>query len=79
MITLDVILNELKNVPVGRLEDLYAIIHSLKADAIPSSANRKKILSFANIFSSMTEKEYHEYLQETKSVRKDMFDRDIDL
>ena len=79
MLTLNMILKELKNVPVDRLEDLYSIIHSLRANTKKSDKTRKKILSFAGSFSDMSENDYNDFLQQTKNARNNLFDRDINL
>lgn len=79
MLTLNTILKELRNVPVNRLEDLYSIIHSLRANTKKSGKRRKKILSFAGSFGDLPEKEYNEFLQHTKDIRNNLFDRDINL
>ncbi|CAN5233241.1 hypothetical protein BH20BAC1_BH20BAC1_20860 [soil metagenome] len=79
MLTLNTILKELKNVPVDRLEDLYSIIHSLRANTKKSDKISKKILSFAGSFGDMTEKDYDDFLEQTKQTRNDLFDRDISL
>ncbi len=79
MPTLNTILKELKNVPVDRLEDLYSIIHSLRANTKKSDSKTKKILSFAGSFGDMTEKDYNEFLAHTANTRHDLFDRDINL
>ncbi len=79
MPTLNTILKELKNVPVDRLEDLYSIIHSLRANTKKSDKTNKKILSFAVSFGDMTEKDYNEFIAHTANTRHDLFDRDINL
>lgn len=79
MLTFNTILKELKNVPVDRLEDLYSIIRSLRANTKKPGSTSKKILSFAGSFGDMIEKDYREFLQQTKDTRNDLFDRDINL
>jgi hypothetical protein len=79
MLTLNTILKELKNVPVDRLEDLYSIIHSLRANTKKSDKASKKILSFAGSLSDMSEKDYNDFLKQTKHTRNELFDRDINL
>ncbi len=79
MLTLNMILKELKNVPVDRLEDLYSIIHSLQANTKKSDRTNKKILSFAGSFGDMNEKDYEEFVEHTRKTRNDLFDRDINL
>lgn len=79
MLTLNTILKELKNVPVDRLEDLYSIIHSLRANTKKSDKRSKKILSFAGAFGDMSEEGYNDFLQQTKNTRSNLFERDIDI
>lgn len=79
MLTLNTILKELKNVPVDRLEDLYSIIHSLRADTKKSERKSKNIMSFAGAFGDMTESDYKDFQQQTKDTRNDLFDREINL
>lgn len=79
MLTLNTILRELKNVPVDRLEDLYSIIHSLRANTKKSDRTSKKILSFAGSFGEMSEKDFNDFLEHTKETRNNSFDRDIKL
>lgn len=79
MPTINTILKELRNVPVNRLEDLYSIIHSLGANTKKSDKRRKKILSFAGAFGDMPEKDYNDFLQHTKDIRDNLFDRDLNL
>lgn len=77
MPTLNTILKELKNVPVNRLEDLYSIIRSLRANTEKSGEKSKKILSFAGSFADMDDTEYNDFLQHTKDARADLFNRGI--
>ena len=79
MLTLNTILEELKNVPVDRLDDLYSFIHSLKANPEKPKSSRKKILSYAGSFNDMSQKDYNDFLKETKKTRIDLFERDINL
>jgi len=79
MLTLNNILKELKNVPVNRLEDLYSIIHSLRADTKKSNKKNRKILSFAGSFGDMSENDYNDFLKQARQTRNDLFDRDINL
>ncbi|MDQ3683585.1 MAG: hypothetical protein M3352_11030 [Bacteroidota bacterium] len=69
MLTLNTILKELKNVPVDRLEDLYSIIRSLRANMKNSDMISKKILSFAGSFSDLSKNDYNDFLQQTKNTR----------
>ncbi len=79
MPTLNNILKELKNVPVDRLEDIYFIVRSLRASKKKSNRKGKEILTFAGSFQDMSENDYNEFRQLTKSTRKDLFGREINL
>ena len=79
MLTLNTILKELRNVPVDRLEDLYSIIHSLRANTKKSDKRSKNILSFAGSFSDMTDTDYNDFRNQARDTRNNLFDRDINL
>ncbi|KAF0152294.1 MAG: hypothetical protein FD143_1216 [Ignavibacteria bacterium] len=79
MLTLNAILKVMKEVPVNRLEELYQFIHSLTPATKQTETLRKKILSFGGAFSDMSNKDYNDYLNQTKKSRTKLFDRKIDL
>lgn len=70
-VVLNHILKEVNAVPVGRLEELYQLIHSLTPSVKDiSDARRKKILSFAGAFSDMKEDDYADFVAELKKTRE---------
>lgn len=79
MPTINTILNELKNVPVDKLEDLYSIIHSLRTDIKKTDIKNQEILSFAGSFGDISESDYNDFVKHTKQTRKNLFDRNINL
>jgi hypothetical protein len=79
MSTLQAILKEMKEVPVNRLDELYQFIHSMTTSAKHSEKLQKRIISFGGAFSDMSEKDYTEYLDRTKSTRSNLFDRKFDI
>ena len=79
MLTINTILKEIKDVPVSRLEELYQFVHSLTPKTKQPENLRKKILSFGGAFSDMSNKDYSEFLNQTKKTRTKLFDRNIDL
>ena len=79
MLTLNAILREIKDVPVNRLEELYQLVHSMTPTNKPSESSRKKILSFGGAFRDMSDKDYSEFLNQTRIARTKLFDRNIDL
>ncbi|MCX6162743.1 MAG: hypothetical protein NTV87_15595 [Ignavibacteriae bacterium] len=79
MLTLNAILKEMKGIPVDRLEDLYSFVHSLNTKINKSDNLRKTILAFAGSFNDMTDKDYSDFVKETKKVRAKLFERNINL
>ncbi len=79
MLTLKTILNEIKDVPENRLDELYQFVHSLTSKSKNTLILRKKILSFAGLLNEFSEEEYSDFLMRTKEVRDKFFDRNIDL
>lgn len=79
MLTLNTILDEIKDVPVNRLEELYQFVHSLTPNNKKTEIVRKKILSFGGSFSDMSNKDYAAFRNQTKKTRAKLFDRNIDL
>jgi len=79
MSTMEVILKEMKEVPVNRLDELYQFIHSMTTSAKHSEKLQRKILSFGGAFSDMSNKDYTEFLDQTKSTRVNLFDRKFEI
>lgn len=79
MLTLNAILKEIKDVPVNRLEELYQFVHSLTPTTKQTENLRKKILSFGGAFSDMSNKDYADFLSQTRKTRAKLFDRNFDL
>ena len=72
MLTLNTILEEIKDVPVSRLEELYQFVHSLTPKTKPTEIIRKKILSFGGAFSDMSSKDYSGFVNQTKKTRANL-------
>ena len=79
MLTYNTILKELKDIPVGRLEELYQFVQSLNPKNRKSANLKKKILSYSGAFSDMSAKDYTDFVKQTKSARTKLFDRNIDI
>ena len=75
MFTFNTILKEIKEIPSSRLDELYQFVHSLNPKIKKSDTQRKKILAFAGIFSDMSDKDYADFIEETKRTRATIFDR----
>lgn len=78
MLKLNTIYKELKDIPPGRLEEIYQFVHSLNPKSKISERLKKKILSFAGIFGNMSAKEYAGFLKQTRLTRAKLFDRSFD-
>lgn len=79
MTTINTILEELKDVPVDRLEDVHSFIHTLKKNSREVDENREKILTFAGIFTDMNGNDFDDFVNETKRARQDLFNRDSNV
>jgi hypothetical protein len=79
MPTINTILEELKNVPVEKLEDLYSIIHSLRTNIKKTDTKSQEILSYAGTFGDMSKSDYGDFVKHTKQTRSELFDRNINL
>jgi len=77
MTTINTILEEIKNVPVSKLEDLYAIIRSLRSNNKNPDLACRQILAFGGSFSSFSANDCRDFLEETERIRSNLFDRDI--
>ena len=79
MHTINHIINEMKNIPVNRLEEVYQLLRALNPNRknINKTEARAKILSFAGAFSDMTRKDYEEFLNVTIKTRNQLFNRKI--
>ena len=79
MLLLNAILKEMKDIPAERMEELYQYVHSLSSNTKQTEKVRKKILSFSGAFSDMSEEDYIDFLSQTKKLRTNLFDRNIEL
>ena len=79
MSTLNNILQEIKDVPVHRLEEIYQFIHAMTPKGKHSNNMQKRILSFGGAFSDMSSTDYDDFLNQTKKTRTELFDRKFEL
>ena len=79
MRTLNAILEEIKDVPLNRLEELYQVVHSLTSKVKKTDRLRNKILSYGGAFNDMSNKDYADFVKQTKKMRTNLFDRSNDL
>ena len=79
MLTLNTILEEMKDVPIDRLEELYQFVHSLSSKTKQTDNMHKKILSFGGVFSDMSNSDFSDLIDHTKKIRSNLFERNIEL
>ena len=80
MATLNTIFEEIKDIPVERLNDVYQFVHSLniyyKSDDCERRAN---ILSCAGMLSDMSDEDYFDFVKETKRIRQNTTERNLEF
>jgi len=79
MLTLNLILKEIKDIPVERLEEVYEYVHSIAVNSKEPKKKKKTALDFAGAWSDMKEEDYQDFINHTKKVRKELFNRKFDI
>lgn len=79
MLTINTILEEIKDVPINRLKKLFQYVSTLKSKTLPTESLRKKILSYGGSFKDLNNKDYTDFINYTKKSRAKMFDRKFKL
>lgn len=72
-------MDEMKDVPANRLEDVFQFVHALNVKTKKKESLRKKILSYAGAFSDMSAQDYAGFIRITKKTRDRLFNRSIDV
>ncbi len=78
-ITYQTIINEINQIPIVSLPDIYSLIHSYNTKATKLKDNRDNILQFAGSWSSMADNEYVEIMSEINRTKTEMFSREVKL
>ena len=78
-ITYKTIIEEINQIPVEFLEEVYNIIHSFGKKDTNLKRNRDKILNFAGSWTDMTDEDFYDMMTEIKNSKEDMFSRNIEL
>jgi hypothetical protein len=77
MLTLNNIINEIKDVPLNRLEEVFQLIQSFTPKNKINESKIKEILSFGGSLSELSEADYLDYLNHIKENRSKLFDRKV--
>jgi len=75
MLTIKTIQNEISQIPINRLEEVYKLICSFHRPINVEKLHKSKILNFAGIFNEMSESDYNDLISYTEKSRYDMFNR----
>jgi hypothetical protein len=75
MLTIKTIQNEISQIPINRLEEVYKLICSFHRPINVEKLHKSKILNFAGIFNEMSESDYNDLVSYTEKSRCDMFNR----
>lgn len=70
MITIE----EIRKLPEWRLEEVYQYIQTLKSESNKEST-RQNIMSFAGLFSDMSDDEYEDFKNNLEHTRRNLFTR----
>lgn len=79
MLTIDMLIQELKQVPPDQLIEVKRFFQSLKLRTKSSVATEEKPVSFAGLFADWDEQEYNEFKDEIENVRNELFNRNTGL
>jgi len=79
MLTINTILEEIKDIPLHRLDEVYEFIHALKINTQSSEEKRKKILAFGGAFNDMNNDNFEDFVKENNKTRANTFNRNIDI
>lgn len=72
------ILQKLSTLPVEYLENIDQILTNFSALVREREKDSNNVMQFAGMWSDMTDEDFEDYLSETRKVRKELFNRDID-
>jgi len=79
VITYEKIVNEINQIPVAFLQDVYELLHNFHIQINQKEQNRNKILQFAGSWSDLSENDFADITQEIQRNRNEMFSKEIDL
>jgi len=79
MLTIKTIQNEISQIPINRLEEVYKLIRSFHRSLNLKKQQKSKILSFAGILNDMSESDYNDLISNTKKNRDEMFNRTANI
>ena len=78
MITYNTIIDEVRNVPIDKLDELYHFVHKLAVKKTTKSKH-KGGRTFEGIFNGMKQEDFNDFLSITKENRAELFERKFDI
>jgi len=78
-VTYQTIINEINQIPVMFLQDVYNLLHTYHIQINEKEQNRNKILRFAGSWADLTDNDFLEITTEIKRNRNEMFSREVEL
>jgi len=79
LVTYQTLINEINQIPVSFLQDVYDLLHTYQVQINQKEQNRKKILEYAGDWADLSEQDFLDIKAEIERNRNEMFNREIDL
>jgi hypothetical protein len=78
-VTYQSIINEINEIPVAFLQDVYDMVHNYHVQIDKKEQNRNKILQFAGDWADLSDNDFLEITGEIKRSRDEMFSHEVEL
>lgn len=79
MPTLNNIMQEIRQVPNEKLEEVYKFVKSLNKNTSGKNSHKKDLMSYAGSWKDMNDEDFKDFIKETKRTRKNLFSRKIKI
>jgi len=82
MVQLDIyqsVLRKLSNIPIEYLTEVDVFLTILNKEIDTKAKNKENILALAGSWNDMSDEDFEDYMKNVKQVKKEMFNREIDL
>lgn len=79
MLSIRTIQNEISQIPINRLEEVYQLIRSFHRPIKEKTTKKSKLLNFAGLYSDMSDSDYNDLILYTKKSRNNLFSRNESL
>lgn len=80
MLTINIIIDELKRVPQHRLGEVYHLVKSINdLNEISDENLKSRILEFKGLFSDMSENDFEDFNDYLQKTRENLFSRNPEI